>query len=258
MTEAEWLACEDPQLLLEFVRGKASDRKLRLFACACCRKIWHLQFQEGKEALEIAEKFADGKVGTERLYLAMSATYGGPGQDVQGGRPTATYAAHLACMYPWNRNYSSVDSNRVSWFASAAVYRLLFDAATFDNKQIIQRGLGAGEPMIPVEMAKVPFSRVIPDPEEVIAPERTAHSHLLRDIFGNIYRPASLDPSWGTFTVTALAQAVYDDRAFDRLPILADALEDAGCTNQDILAHCRGPGPHVLGCWVVDLLLGKS
>jgi hypothetical protein len=80
----------------------------------------------------------------------------------------------------------------------------------------------------------------------------------LRDIFGNPFRLATLDRSWLTSTVTSLAQAIYDDRAFDRLPILADALEDAGCTDQDILAHCRGGGEHVRGCWVVDLLLGKT
>jgi hypothetical protein len=81
---------------------------------------------------------------------------------------------------------------------------------------------------------------------------------LLRDIFGNPFRPVKINSAWRTSTVTALAQAIYQDRAFDRLPILADALEDAGCTNADILGHCRGPGPHVLGCWVVDLLLGKE
>ena len=63
---------------------------------------------------------------------------------------------------------------------------------------------------------------------------------------------------WNDGTLVRIAQAIYDNRAFDRLPILADALEDAGCDNADILAHCRGPGPHVRGCWVVDLLLGKS
>ena len=66
------------------------------------------------------------------------------------------------------------------------------------------------------------------------------------------------DPRWRTSNVTALAQAIYDDRAFDRLPILADALEDAGCTDADILNHCRQPGEHVRGCWVVDLVLGKE
>jgi hypothetical protein len=81
---------------------------------------------------------------------------------------------------------------------------------------------------------------------------------LMRCVYGNPFRPVTLDPSWLTATVTCLAQAIYADRAFDRLPILADALEDAGCTNQDILAHCRSGGEHVRGCWVVDLLLAKT
>jgi len=68
----------------------------------------------------------------------------------------------------------------------------------------------------------------------------------------------TLDPAWLTGTVTSLAQAIYDERAFDRLPILADALEDAGCTNQDILAHCRQPGEHCRGCWALDLVLGRE
>jgi hypothetical protein len=89
------------------------------------------------------------------------------------------------------------------------------------------------------------------------APKRI-RAALLRDIFGNPFRPVAVDPSWRTSTVVTLAEGIYADRAFDRLPILADALMDAGCDNADILAHCRGDGPHVRGCWVVDLVLGKS
>jgi hypothetical protein len=81
---------------------------------------------------------------------------------------------------------------------------------------------------------------------------------VIRDIFGNPFRPVTTDSSWLTTTVVSLAGAIYHDRAWDRLPILADALEDAGGDNPDILAHCRGEGPHVRGCWVVDLVLGKS
>jgi hypothetical protein len=68
----------------------------------------------------------------------------------------------------------------------------------------------------------------------------------------------SIDGTWLAPMVTKLALAIYEERAFDRMPILADALEDAGCTNQDILEHCRGGGDHVRGCWVVDLLLAKE
>jgi hypothetical protein len=81
---------------------------------------------------------------------------------------------------------------------------------------------------------------------------------LLRCIFGNPFRPATLDPGWRTSDVMLLAKGIYEERAFDRMPILADALQDAGCDTDDILTHCRGPGPHVRGCQVIDLVLGKQ
>jgi hypothetical protein len=88
--------------------------------------------------------------------------------------------------------------------------------------------------------------------------ELYAQSLLVRDIFGNPFRPITLDPSWFTSTVVSLARQMYDSRDFSAMPILADALQDAGCDNADILDHCRGPGPHVRGCFVVDKLLAKE
>ena len=79
----------------------------------------------------------------------------------------------------------------------------------------------------------------------------------LHCVVGNPFRPVTFDPLWRSETAVALASAIYADRAFDRLPILADALEEAGCDLPDVLAHCRGPGPHARGCWVVDGVLGK-
>ncbi len=105
-----------------------------------------------------------------------------------------------------------------------------------------------------VRFAAVNSADLAPHPKA----ERIQQSHLLRDIFGNPFRPIAVDPTWLTSTAVGLARGIYDDRAFDRLPILADALQDAGCENSDILAHCRGDGPHVRGCWVVDLVLGKT
>jgi hypothetical protein len=84
------------------------------------------------------------------------------------------------------------------------------------------------------------------------------NSLFFRCIFGNPFRPITLEPSWRTSTVVALSNGIYQDRAFDRMPILADALQDAGCENVDILNHCREPENHVRGCWVVDLILGKD
>ena len=90
-------------------------------------------------------------------------------------------------------------------------------------------------------------------------PDRApAVSDILRDIVGNPFRPVAPDPSWLTSTVVGLAAAIYDARAFHDLPILADALQDCGCDDEAVLAHCRGAGPHARGCWVVDLCLGKS
>lgn len=83
-------------------------------------------------------------------------------------------------------------------------------------------------------------------------------AQLIRDIFGNPFRPVATDPAWQTSTVLALARQMYESRDFTAMPILADALQDAGCENADILGHCRGEGPHVRGCWVVDLILGKE
>jgi len=95
--------------------------------------------------------------------------------------------------------------------------------------------------------------------------QRRRLGQLIRDIFGNPFRPRTIDLAWLTPAVLALAQAAYDERQLpagtldnDHLAILADALEDAGCDNGDILTHCRGPSPHVRGCWVVDLLTGRT
>lgn len=88
--------------------------------------------------------------------------------------------------------------------------------------------------------------------------EKAIQTAILRDIFGNPFRPITVDPRWRTETVVGLARGIYDERAFERMPILADALEEAGCESADVLRHCREPGEHVRGCWVVDLLLGKQ
>jgi hypothetical protein len=91
--------------------------------------------------------------------------------------------------------------------------------------------------------------------------EGRSQTDLLRDIFGNPFHPATIEASWLQWragTLVKMAKTIYDERTFADLPVLADALEEAGCTDTDILSHCRQPGEHVRGCWVVDLLLGKA
>jgi hypothetical protein len=94
-----------------------------------------------------------------------------------------------------------------------------------------------------------------------VAVGKRIQADLLREVVGNPFRPVTINPAWLTWndgTVRRIAQTIYDERGFDRMPILADALTDAGCDNEDILNHCRSEGPHVKGCWAVDLILGKE
>jgi hypothetical protein len=92
---------------------------------------------------------------------------------------------------------------------------------------------------------------------QTIEAEERYQTSLLRDIFGNPFRPVAFAPEWRTDTAVALARQMYDAREFSAMPILADALQDAGCDSDEVLSHCRGEGSHVRGCWVVDLILGK-
>jgi hypothetical protein len=91
--------------------------------------------------------------------------------------------------------------------------------------------------------------------------EQKAQAALIRDIFGNPFRPWQVDPAWLAWcegTIPKLAWSIYQERAFERLPILADALEEAGCANADLLDHLRGPDTHVRGCWALDAVLARE
>jgi hypothetical protein len=208
MREQEWPACTDPETMLEYLRGKASNRKNRLFACACGWQLLQSLTQtdvRSRQALEVGERFADG-LSTEPQYLAACAE------------------AQEAVM----------DAVTQQDFGLAAVRR--------DVRWAAEYGASVTE-----------IARCIGD--------RAIACAIIHDIFGNPFRPVSVTPAWLAWsdgTILKLAQAIYDERHFQDLPILADALEEAGCTNADILAHCRGPGPHVRGCWVVDAILGKT
>jgi hypothetical protein len=221
MTEAEWLNCTDPAPMLDFIRAKVSDRKLRLFAFACVRRIWHLLKDDvSRGAIEIAERFVDGQATAEEVVDACAWID----------------AASAACE---------------AAVASAAFFR------TYPEAIRAARG-AANAARSAVDAAR--DNGMWGDSDNVPA-EARAQTFLLRDICGNPSRTISIDPillAWNDSTVSKIAQAIYDERAFERLPILADALEDAGCGDADLLRHCREPGEHVRGCWAVDLLLGKQ
>jgi hypothetical protein len=218
--------------MLEFLRGKASDRKLRLFACACCRRIWHLLPDAlTKEAVETAERYADGLVDQAELI--------GAGRHIPGyeaGINAVTNAAYLVTLDARLAVYGTSDI-LPSTVPSNAV------------QAACKRWEQSGRVVVVAAMRS----------------EWEAQSARISDIFGNPFRPVSLAPAWLTPAVRNLAQAAYDNRLLPSglldnagLAVLADALEEAGCTSADILSHLRGPGPHVRGCFVLDLLLGKE
>jgi hypothetical protein len=223
MTEAEWLGCTDPTLMLEALQGKASDRKLRLFACAC---IEHSASFAGccQGAIEAVVKYIDGQTTPDALKGLVDPW------DFRGHEDSGWYRLFLAD----------------SFHAPAAVHIARDTAAAAGDKEMTYNAFSAAR-------------------NEV----RRVHCGLLHDIFGNPFRtlptiPASVK-TWNDGTVVRLAEAAYEHRSLPaghldpaRLAVLADALEDAGCQAQDILAHLRSPGPHVRGCWVVDLLTARS
>jgi hypothetical protein len=218
VTEAEWMACTDPDVMLDFLFGKGNSRKLWLFGVACCRRIWHLlEDRRGREAVEVVERWADGLASEAEMVAAYKDA--DDAADCSHGGP------------------------------ALAAYDLVAAANVFDAVTVVSRR-AAG---VTADAA---------DSDSAAAVENVGQVSLLHDIFGSLpFHPVTIDPSWLGWnggTIPKLAEAIYDDRRFSDLPILADALEEAGCTDADILSHCRSGGEHVRGCWVIDLLLGKE
>jgi hypothetical protein len=276
MPEAEWLAATEPGPMLAALWGRASDRKVKLFACACCRRIRHL-LADGRSrvAVEAGERFADGQAGLGEVNAAADAAEqaavdlepdpepvaGGitSSKSVRRQASNPARAARAAWLAAWVGNRSpgyNPDSDPALAAADAAG-----DCAA-------ALGWGAARPMEDAAREAVgrgareegweTLRQAVEARDAARSAEQLAQADLVRDIFGYPFRPVTVDPSWLTSAAVGLARCIYEDRASDELPILADALEDAGCTDRAILDHCRGPGPHVRGCWVVDLLLGKE
>jgi hypothetical protein len=235
VTEQEWLACNDPVPMLEFLRRKASARKLRLLACACCRQVWDRLEQEGsRHAVEVAESFADSLASYKRLQLARNIS--------TESKDPIPFGGAIAC----------------AWYATAKSARDAAEGAARTSQV-------ANSPDWDAACRKADRTRSRADREAVglVGKRETklakkAQVGLVLDLFGNPFRPITLDPTWRTPAVVQLARSLYEERRFEDMPVLADALEEAGCQDAAVLGHCRSPGPHVRECWAVDLMLGRS
>jgi len=229
VTESEWLSSGDPESMLAFLRPDTTDRKLRLFAVACCRRHWEWPLEDMdepgsswiasiREAVGVGERLADGQVTPPDLRRVQSLD--GCGVEI--------LYAFIGCS-------GTADE--------------LFDV----SGHLID---AAGESPGCLTAAKS---------AKAVEVEKAAQAALIREVFGNPFRPVAPNPTWLTPAVVSLAHSVYAERLLPsgrldaaRLAVLADALEDAGCTDPTILGHLRGSGPHVPGCWPLDQLLKKG
>ncbi len=244
MTEAEFLASEDPVAMLKALQSQSrlrsedepSARKLRLFACACCRNVWHLLTDErSRKAVEVAERFADGEATEEERLLAYREATGVAGVFIEPDAPWLAYgtcgladAADAAC---------SVSRAHTLLFPDQAIARRI--------QATLLRDI-VGNPFRPVTLRW-----------ELTHPGRWPHDSWSGDDVPEMKRLGAVTCPWLTETVLGLAQHIYEARDFEAMPVLGDALEEAGADCVELLSYCRGPGPHVRGCWLLDLILGN-
>ncbi len=249
MTERGWLVCDNPNAMLAVLRDKASDRKLRLFACACGRNlVWDLLTDEAsRKAIEVAERYADGQASPEELEAARE-----PAESVCRSLTvgTRTYLAAFAAAVTTRTDWSAeVIAGHAAWGGSASDER----------------------PAVGMERR----SRAVRDRQKAaraaVRVARAAEAHLLCDIVGPLaFRtPVPLPSSvldWNEGLIPRMAESIYAERSLPaghldpaRLGILADALLDAGCpAEHELLLHLRGPGPHTRGCFAVDAFLARQ
>ncbi len=242
MTEHEWLTGNDLRRMFEFVAWKASDRKVLLFGVACCRRIGHLFTDERHwPAIEVVEQFAEGKATVAEL------------EEAERWAESRFHAAYLEivgqdCGYCDPR----VEPYRAGWcltgcsprrekppYRMGAAVESAWAAASICNWADLPPG-------------RRPFHEATPAPASV-----AAQAALLRDVFVNPFRPVAPEPFWFSASAVAIAREIYDERRYWNLHILADALEEAGCTSAELLDHCRSGGEHVRGCFVLDLVLDQ-
>ena len=226
LDEAGWQKVIGVGALLQHLTKSASPRKLRLLLAACVRHSFPPSPDADMiAAAHVAEQFADGKADSKDLGQVRRAL--AKSQPARGERWAPKYTENIKTVPAWH-------------VLRETIFTAVYEGAQTSGWSTTRK--------------KDPSGGVIADfPEK----ECAAQADLLREIFGNPFRPIALNPRWLTSNVVDLAGAIYEERAFERMPILADALMDAGCDSEEIIAHCRGNGPHVRGCWV-DLLLSKE
>ena len=219
MTEVEWLTCDDPLRMLGLLAGCAAERKLRLFTIASARLAWN--------------HFTDN-IMREAVVAAERCADG-----VSWAEELRQFCSAMHQL-PLDRGEAAGANVFETWTHEEL-------AAYFSVQKATAAGCG---------LQKLATSLGWPYTLVLTGAQQPA---LLRDIFGNPFRPVAFDPAWRTDTAVSLARTMYESREFYGMPHLADALQDAGCDSDAILSHCRDANQvHVRGCWVCDLVLGQE
>jgi hypothetical protein len=244
MTEADWLGSTDVYDMLRALRARKSPwpwttRKARLFACGCCRRAWHVLTEPAqREAVEAAERAADKQLPRPDLAAAHRAA-----APVQLGVDTSPFR-----VGGWSRG-------------SKGGWDFTVEFSPQGDMRCSPGGMAAapkpwGEPYYAANDARALLH--FRAGADTARQEQRAQCDLLRDIVGPGRPGPAVEEAWlvaNDGAAPKLARSIYEGRAFGGLPVLADALEGAGCADAALLGHCRQPGEHVRGCWAVDLLL---
>ena len=225
MTESDWLECANPERMLDFLGADATSRKVSLFVAAACRDEWARRGVERvSKALDVLERYFDLQVvEADKLIQAFLGFH---------GSCTRVHTSHQRDQVDDPYPFSHVLSVPETRFSGEVTYLRAIHAV-----QELRRG--------------IPDARIA----------RSRQAELMREVFGNPFRPVAIDESclvWNGAAVSNIAQSVYTSSDFEGLSILADALEEAGCTDAGVIQHCRTPGLHVRGCWVIDAVLGNG
>jgi hypothetical protein len=258
MTEADWLVSPDAAALLQQVRAAAGPRprrrrsaprartaadprKLRLFACACCRRWWPFLTEPwARTAVKVSERFADGLAREEERAAAERAAREVNGHVTNQDERRAEEDS-LEGFPEWWANEAA---RPMHWASIWCVMNPAQENSVLSCEEQALEALAAG--------AAVPGGRPFA--------LSVSSADLVREVFGNPFRPVPVDAAWLAWqdgTVARMARAIYAGRRFGDLPVLADALEDAGCADPALLGHLRAVGVHVPGCWALDLLLAR-
>ena len=236
MRQARWRTSDDPELMLDCEPSRVSPRKLRLFACACCRHLLpHFSDAHIRRTLAFAERVAEGD----------------PGGDDERRALGAALDKRYATLYPGHGAPSPAT------LALSAVTDAAF--ATDPGGAARSAMLTGMEAIATAEALAVPDSEYDARHDAVAGEVKRYYAGLLREIVGCPFNPPSRDPAWDRWNhqaIVTLARSIYESSSFVDLPILADALEECGNADPSLVQHCRAPVEHVRGCWALDCICG--